>query len=357
MKGDEKMKTAEEIYSEMKNVFYEESGHSVADDCDMGVRLYAAAVQAEALYYYGQWVTRQAYPQTADGEYLDNHGSMRGLLRKAAVKAEGYVSFYITHAADYDIAVPQGTVCADAGGNAFVTAEEGKISAGETLCTVKCEAVEAGKAGNVPSDTVIFMTHIPVGIEGCVNTAAFTGGADAEDDESFRERILESYKNAPNGANAAWYKETALAVKGVSAASVVPCAEGAGSVDVIVVSENMTADAALLKTVSDAFEGKRELGINVSVKAPTALKVNVSAEVKVKAGFEAEKVLKAAESELISVFKPGLLGKSLYISDLAAALMKTEGVESYHITAPTSDILASAAVLPAAGEISVGRWY
>lgn len=357
MKGDEKMKTAEEIYSEMKNVFYEESGHSVADDCDMGVRLYAAAVQAEALYYYGQWVTRQAYPQTAEGEYLDNHGSMRGLMRKAAVKAVGDISFYITNTADYDIEVPMGTVCADAAGFAFITAEDGKISAGETLCTVKCEAVEAGKAGNVPSDTVIFMTHAPVGIEGCVNTAAFTGGADTEDDESFRERILESYKNAPNGANAAWYKDTALSVKGVSAASVVPCADGAGTVDVTVVSGDMTADAALLKAVSDAFEGKRELGIEVNVKAPAVLRVNVSAEIKVKAGFEAENVLKAVENEILSVFKPALLGKNLYISDFAAAIMKTQGVESYHITAPTSDILASASVLPAAGEISVGRWY
>ena len=350
------MKTADEIYEEMKRVFADETGHTVSDDCDMGVRLYTSAVQAEALYWYGRWVTRQAYPQTAEGEYLDAHGNMRELTRFDETKAAGSVRFYISGNAKYDIAVPAGTVCLNAAGEGFVTTENGSIPAGSSFCDVMCEALVAGKAGNAASNTVVYMTNAPAGIEGCTNPAGFTGGADRESDEDFRERILESYKELSNGANAAWYKNTALGVTDVAAVSVVPCAEGAGTVDVIVASAKGAPDAALLKAVNDAFEGKRELGITVAVKAPTELSVNVTAEVKIKSGFEPESVLKAVETEINSLFSPSLLGRNLYISQIAAAVNSVDGVESYHVKKPTSDIYPAASVLPVAGKISVSRW-
>ena len=54
------------------------------------------------------------------------------------------------------------------------------------------------------------MQACPVAITACTNPKAFSGGSDLEDDEALRSRILESYQRLPNGANAAWYEQTAI---------------------------------------------------------------------------------------------------------------------------------------------------
>ena len=68
------MNTVEEIYSGMKTVFEEKTGTALADGGDMAVRLYAAATEIYALYVYNDWLKRQSFPQTAEGDYLDSHG-------------------------------------------------------------------------------------------------------------------------------------------------------------------------------------------------------------------------------------------------------------------------------------------
>ena len=47
--------------------------------------MYALAAQIYSLYIQADWVARQAFPQTAEGEYLDCHAQLRSLERKGAV--------------------------------------------------------------------------------------------------------------------------------------------------------------------------------------------------------------------------------------------------------------------------------
>ena len=83
------MNTVEEIYSGMKTAFEEKTGTALADGGDRAVRLYAAAAEIYALYVYNDWLKRQSFPQTAEGDYLDSHGQMRGITRTAASRARG----------------------------------------------------------------------------------------------------------------------------------------------------------------------------------------------------------------------------------------------------------------------------
>ena len=87
------MKTVEEIYREMLSCFGENTGLEPREGCDLSARLYAVAAQIYSLYIQADWVARQAFPQTAAGEYLDRHAQLRGLKRKPAVAAEGAVRF------------------------------------------------------------------------------------------------------------------------------------------------------------------------------------------------------------------------------------------------------------------------
>ena len=76
------MKRVEEIYDEMLEVFRRETGAEASAVSDLSVKLYAVAAQVWGLYAQGEWLSRQCFPQTAAGEYLDRHAALRGLERR-----------------------------------------------------------------------------------------------------------------------------------------------------------------------------------------------------------------------------------------------------------------------------------
>ena len=82
------MKTAEEIYQELLSAFGERTGLEPREGCDLSARLYAVAAQVCALYIQADWVVRQAFPQTAEGDCLDRHAQLRGLERKHGRKID-----------------------------------------------------------------------------------------------------------------------------------------------------------------------------------------------------------------------------------------------------------------------------
>ena len=72
------MRTVETIYETLRAACEERCGCVIGDSCDMAVRLYAAAAQIQALEIQAEWVARQSFPQTAEGEMLDRHGEICG---------------------------------------------------------------------------------------------------------------------------------------------------------------------------------------------------------------------------------------------------------------------------------------
>ena len=128
--------------------------------------------------------------------------TLRGITRKGGHKAEGVLRFRLEGTRPDALTIPAGVVCTTAGLVRFVTTEEGVIPAGALYADVAAEAESVGTAGNVPAQSVTFLTKAPTGVSGVTNPAAFQGGSGDEDDESLRERILDSFLRLPNGANA-----------------------------------------------------------------------------------------------------------------------------------------------------------
>ena len=140
--------TVEELYGQMVDTFQRETGMALAGDGDMAVRLYAVAAQLYALYVQADWVGRQCFPQTAQGDYLDKHAQLRGLERRAATAAVGVLSFETDHPPEADLSIPEGTVCMTAAQVRFETTEAGVLKAGQTSAQVRARAVEPGAGGN-----------------------------------------------------------------------------------------------------------------------------------------------------------------------------------------------------------------
>ena len=347
------MKTVDEIYGELAAAFAGATGQTAGQDGDMAVRLYAVAAQVYALYVQADWTARQCFPQTAAGEYLDQHAFLRGLKRKEAAQAVGVIRFHVDQAGSTDLTIPAGTVCMTAGLVRFETTEAAVLRSGSLYVDAPARAVEPGAAGNAAAGTILTMAVAPVGVSRCSNPEGFTGGTDKEDDEKLRERVLETYRRLPNGANAAFYEQGALSFPEVTAVAVLPKRRGTGTVDVVVATAAGAPDEELLETLTADFQERREIAVDVQVLAPKEKMVDVSVTVAAKEGSDAASVQTAVEQALRSWFNGGLLGQDVLRARLGAVIFGVEGVENYDLTAPAEDVAVEQDELPKLGSLSV----
>ena len=347
------MRSVEEIYKDLLSAFAGRAGFTPEAGCDLAVRLWAAAAELQALEIQADWVLDQSFPQTAQGVWLDRHGAMRGLKRLPAARAAGVLRFCVETAPAMDAAIPAGTVCMTAEEVRFRTTEEGALPAGALYADVPAEALVAGTGGNAVPGAVRFLTACPVAVTSVTNPEAFTGGCEEEDDETFRARILESYRRLPNGANTAWYETTAMGYPGVTAAKAVGRAEGPGTVNVYVAGENGLPGEALLRGLAEEFREKREIAVQVKVLAPEVRRVNVSAAVVPKEGEDKEAVLESVRRAVADFFGGRMLGRPVRLAELGNRLYALEGVENYRFTAPEADVPADSTVLPVLGTLEV----
>ena len=347
------MKTIDEIYEQMLSCFGEQTGLEPKEGTDLSARLYALAAQVYSLYVQADWVTRQAFPQTAEGEYLDRHAQLRGLERKAAVAARGTVRFTAGEAWESQREIPEGTVCMTAGLIRFETTQTAVLSPGELTADVPVRALEAGTAGNVAAGAIVSMAVAPMGISSCTNPEPCAGGADGEGDEQLRERILDTFRRLPNGANAAFYEQEALSFDQVAAATVIPRPRGVGSVDVVVSTLAGIPDQQLLTELQDYFEQRREIAVDVQVRAPQTRTVDVTVQVAAQGGWDAAQARANVKAALESWFDGKLLGQDVLLARLGSLIYQCEGVENYTILSPTADVAMGEDELPQLGTLSV----
>lgn len=347
------MKTCDEIYSEMLAVFQEATGFSMADTADLSVRLYGAAAQLESLYGYCDWSVNQSFPQTASGIYLNYHGELRGLTRKGGEAASGTIRFTPESGRTQSITVSAGTVCTTAGLVRFVTTADCIISATATYGDAAVVAESVGIAGNVTAGTITSMPSPPAGILSCTNLAAFTGGSEEEDDETYRARILDSYARLPNGANAAFYEERALATDGVVGATVIPRVDGVGTVAVVIAPESGLPSSDLIATVKADLETVREIATVVSVVSPTQVTCNFAVSLYPKTAATYDEAAAAVRSAITNYFSGERLGESVLLAEIGNLIYTTGLVSNYHITTPSADVEMDLDELPTLGTITL----
>ena len=342
-----------QIYEEMMSRFQAETGLDTADAVELSVRLYAVAAQLEALYLQGEWVRRQCFPQTAQGEYLDYHAQLRGISRREAVRAEGVLRFSVERASQVDLTVEAGTVCMTAAQVRFETTRTVVLKAGALSVDVEARAVEPGAAGNVPAGMVRAMALAPVGIGSCTNPQPFSGGSDAEEDEALRERVLETYHRLANGANAAYYQREAMGFDQVAAVTVVGRSRGVGTVDIVVSSSQGVPSQELLARLQEHFEQRREIAVDVKVLAPFTKAVPVQVALEVEQGWEFDQVAGGVRTAVQSWFDGRQLGQDVLLARLGALIFAVEGVKNYRITAPAADVAVENTVLPVLSGVTV----
>lgn len=351
------MDSYEEILERMKKSYRELSGFEADDAADIGIRLKVLASEIFSCQSYDNWLSRQIFPQTAQGEALDNHAYLRGLERKHGVKARGTLVFRLSEPATEDIIIPMGTVCAtnEKEPLCYETTQDCKIAAGLTSQYATAQAQQVGAKYNVLANKVTVFVTPPAGVDSVQNTIMFLGGTDEENDEDLRKRILDNIKNTPCAGNSAYYKKEAESVDGVYSAAVIPKNRGTGTVDVFIVGKGRTSTPAEIEAVSELLQQQREVNVDVGVYAATPVSVNVSVDVYVKPGYSFEEVSSACEVSIKKFFNSLQVGEEVRLCKLGDAIFHTEGLERYVIITPYDDMESTNNIIYVLGSLDFYR--
>lgn len=145
---------------------------------------------------------------TCMGEFLDNEGDMRGVHRIGASPSTGSVRFTRLDPDDTTEAIPidSNTRVATTDSISFVLLSSTEIPAGATQSNdVECICELDGAYTNVDPNTItVVLGDLGYNVS-VTNPSKFEGGVDIEDDDTYRNRILEAPYNVPVGT-LAWYK-------------------------------------------------------------------------------------------------------------------------------------------------------
>lgn len=349
------MRTYEETLGTMSTAFEQLSGTKADDISDAGVRLKVLAGEIHRLSTHLAWLEREAFVQTATGEWLDKHGQQLGVERKPASHAVGTLTFSRYLPLSFDVVIPKGTVCAVPGEDPveYETTEDVTLSEGELNVDAPAKAVVSGRGGNAAAGTINTMPVPPSGMNYVTNKSPFTGGKDAETDTAYRARVLAVYAQPAVGTSCGYYKNAALGVTGVGGASAAAQINGAGTVGVYVWGENTAPTESTLKTVREKLEAERQLGVQITVQAAQAKAISVGVRVKLEDGADLDTATENIKAALEDYFSTLSVGSAVYLAQLERTVLNAALVTEIEFFSSTRSHAADPAIVPTLGEVTV----
>ncbi len=242
------------------------------------------------VFGFADYICKQKFAMTADGENLDLHGAEYGLSRKPAVPSTGNVIF--TTAAAINVAAGAQLARSD---DLVIVASQTLSIAGSGTLTVAAEAASGGQNSTTLPDTPL---NILSGVTGpgaltatvAVDSNGLQGGLNVEPDgppyttdlSTFRGRILFRKRNPPFGGSAADYVQWCTSVIGVTRVFVERTWAGPGTVRIFPLMDELYPDAggvpqtADIARVVEFLASVQPSDALVTVQAPLPVTVNLT---------------------------------------------------------------------------------
>lgn len=300
-----------------------------------------------ALYQYAEYLNRQAWPDTCDVEYLDGHGARWKVTRTPATGATGTVAF----TGNNDAVIPSGAQVRRADGWLYATTAPATIVAGAASAPVV--SLGAGQASNA-SIGVGLNLMTPIANVNAVATAstALAGGADVEDHEPYRARILARVRKPPQGGADFDYVTWAKEIAGVTRAWVYPDEQGRGSVVVRFMRDldpSPFPDAGEVATVQAHLRSQRP--VTSRVFAVSAIPAPINWQIRVSPDTAA--VRAAVEVELAAMLKRDAVpGGTILWSHANEAISIAPGEVDHLLVAPAGDVVNPTGYMATMGTIT-----
>lgn len=285
------------------------------------------ALELYKMYQCLNAVVPMVWVNETSGKYLDMAAEDLGIEpRKGGVKAA--VLLEITGAPGYTVTA--GTTFLTADNLCFDTVEDALIPA-DGVVTATARAQEPGTEYNVNEGAITSCLSGDSRLESVTNPSPAHGGAEQETDAALYARIVAARQRPSTSGNVYDYERWALEVPGVGAAKVYPLHAGPGTVKVLIANENRQAvNDAVLEACAAHIEEARPVGAAVTVKSPTPLVVNVSANVQIEAGTTPEQVRSGFVSALEAYLQSVAFVKTRVLHNrVGALLISLDGVLDY----------------------------
>ena len=204
--------TREYLVQKMIDYYNEKYSDEQITDFNEGsnIRNLLESISADifSLEYNDNLLLNQAFLTTATGHYLDLFGEEYGIQRKIALQAQGVVTFSISSAVNYPISIPQNTRITNTETGLFYdTYTTVEIPVGSTSVTCPVRSLITGSRTNIPANSeFVFYNENLFHEVSITNSEAFTEGADQENDEDYRARLLEAKTSEGFGSKSYYIK-------------------------------------------------------------------------------------------------------------------------------------------------------
>ena len=299
------------------------------------------------------------FPMWAWGEWLDLHGVSAKVTRKQASRASGHVT--VTGIAG--TIIEEGTVFCTEGTTdvesvEFATTEEATIPEQGTV-DIPVASVLTGATYNVTRNTVTLQKQPNENITSVTNENPIRVGTDEEDDDTYRERILEKLRSAEVsfvGCDAdyvRWAKE----VSGVGSAVVEPEWKGPGTVKVVVADpdgsavgeETLKAVENYIVSPKDRLKRLAPIGASVTISTVQDMTMKYRAVIELESNYSVDNVKEAFLSALKTYYRTAKDNEEIRYTVVSALLSNTAGVIDFSglkINSGTDNIVVAADYYP-----------
>lgn len=315
-------------------------------DAEVFARVVAGVTHG--LYGFLEWISRQFIYDTAEAEILDRWASIwLTVPRKPAASATGTATF----TGSIGAVIPSGALLQALDGVQYQT------TAGTTLtgptAVLGIEAVVASAAGNRAAGQTLSLATPIAGIQPAALAAALSGGADGEDDEALRARLIARIQTPPHGGSRSDYVAWALEVPGVTRAWCYPLELGPGTVTVRFMRDDDAGSAipdagevaAVLAHIDPLHPVTASLTVVAPVAVPLAFTISVTPNT---AGVKA-----AVQAELADlILREAEPGGTLLLSRIRAAISAAAGESNYVMTVPATDVVSATGDITTLGVIT-----
>ncbi|MCQ5469675.1 baseplate J/gp47 family protein [Pantoea brenneri] len=315
-------------------------------DAEVYGRVQAAAVHT--VYGYIDYLAQNLLPDLADEDWLTRHANMKRCPRKAATFATGFARWDV---ATDGIPIPAGVTIQRDDLTSFTTTAKATSAGGVLRVPVACDT--AGKAGNTDDGLTMRLVSPITGLASAGEADSIQGGADIEDIEVWRARVIERWYWTPQGGADGDYEVWAKEVPGVTRAWTYRHWSGRGTVGVMIASSDLTnpiPDAATVAAVQAYIEPRAPVaGADIYVFPPTPHVVDFQ----IRLNPDTAEVRYAVAAELRSMMlRDGGPEGVLKPSRISEAISIATGEYSHTLVSPSSDIAIAKGEVGVVGAIS-----
>lgn len=288
---------------------------------------------------------------SAEGDELDRLSFDRfQQTRKGASSALGTERFFRASAALGAGTIPVGTILRTQGSVEYVTLTVANFGLGQLDgATAFVQATSAGKSTQVGANTITQIANVQSLFDPtiqCNNDAPTAGGEDAEDDDTFRNRIRNFWRTARRGILAA-IEFGALQVPGVVSAMAVEAltsgALPARIVNLYIADSSGVASDALAATVRASLDDFRAAGIAVLIANSLPELVQIRLALTFSANVDTVTLSDNVRSAVVEFVNSLPVNGTLYLGQLFSVLQRFAGdgliPKLSSIVAPAGDLV------------------